>query len=312
MDALSEVLSMLRVSSALSSRFEGRGAWAFRFPRYRHVKFGSVLRGRMCLWMEGDAERHTMEEGDFYLLTAGQPFCSASDPACVPLDGPQTYRSIRGADGVVRFDGPGPVSPVSLASGRFEFDNDLSALLLTNLPPLIHLRAADVAAHALSHVLALLRAETDGQMPGSDVVKASLATLVLVQALRAYLAGNDAPAGWLGALSDPRIGTALSLMHASPAQRWTIDTLAAEVGMSRTAFAQRFRLRVGSAPLEYLQSWRMSLAMTALSESDEPLSRIAERVGYLSDTAFSIAFKRSTGLSPGRYRSAKRENLACA
>jgi AraC-like DNA-binding protein len=260
--------------------------------------------------MDGETERHLMEEGDFYLLTAGQPFCSASDHDVTPLDGPQTYRSIRCPDGVVRFDGPGSTAPVSLASGRFEFGNDLAALLLGHLPPLIHLPAAELGAHSLSHVLALLRAETDRDMPGSDVVKGSLATLVLVQALRAYLATNTAPAGWLGALSDTRIGTALSMMHASPAERWTIDTLAAAVGMSRTAFAQRFRERVGVPPLEYLQAWRMSLAMTALSESNEPLVRIAERIGYLSDTAFNIAFKRSTGVSPGRYRLAKRDSVA--
>ncbi len=172
--------------------------------------------------------------------------------------------------------------------------------------PLIHLRAADVASHALGHVLALMRAETEGEMPGSDVATGSLATLVLVHALRTYLATSEARAGWLGALADARIGRALSRMHAAPGERWSVDTLAGEVGMSRTAFAQRFGQRVGSAPLEYLQAWRMSLAMTALADTDEPLARIAERVGYLSDTAFSIAFKRSTGESPGRYRSARR------
>jgi AraC-like DNA-binding protein len=312
MDALSEILSMLRVSSALSSRFEGTGVWAFRFPSYRHVKFGSVLSGRMFIWMEGDTQRHTIEEGDFYLLTAGMPFCSASDMQQHPLDGPKTYRSIRGADGVVRFNGTGSVAPVRLASGRFEFDNDQAALLLAHLPPLIHLRATDVAAHALSHVLALLRSETDAAMPGGDVVKGSLATLVLVQGLRAYLAASDSPTGWLAALSDVRIGPALSMMHAAPAERWSVGSLALAVGMSRTAFAQRFRERVGSAPLEYLHAWRMSIAKAALLASEEPLVHIAERVGYLSDTAFSIAFKRSTGLSPGRYRTTKREAIAIA
>ncbi|WP_186141145.1 AraC family transcriptional regulator [Burkholderia gladioli] len=306
MDALSEVLSMLRVSSALSSRFEGRGAWAFHFPAYQHVKFGSVLRGSLHLWMVGETRRYRMEEGDFYLLTDGASFCAASDPSRETLDGPLHYRAARGPDGVVRWQGPGELPLVSLASGRFTFENELSALLLAHLPPLIHLRAADVASHALGHVLALMRAETEGEMPGSDVAKGSLATLVLVHALRTYLATSDAPAGWLGALADARIGRALSRMHAAPGERWTVDTLAGEVGMSRTAFAQRFRQRVGSAPLEYLQAWRMSLAMTALADTDEPLARIAERVGYLSDTAFSIAFKRSTGESPGRYRSARR------
>ncbi|MDC6134686.1 cupin domain-containing protein, partial [Burkholderia gladioli] len=103
MDALSEVLSMLRVSSALSSRFEGRGAWAFHFPAYQHVKFGSVLQGSLHLWMVGETRRYRMEEGDFYLLTDGASFCAASDPSRETLDGPPNYRAARGPDGVVRW-----------------------------------------------------------------------------------------------------------------------------------------------------------------------------------------------------------------
>ncbi|WP_179405069.1 AraC family transcriptional regulator [Burkholderia guangdongensis] len=306
MDALSDVLSLLKVRSGLSSRFEGEGAWAFRFPAYQHMKFGTVLRGRLYLRMADDAELRVIEEGDVYLLTNGRPFCSASVPGCEPLDGPATYRSIRGADGVVRFRGPGEVAPVSLASGRFIFEGDATSTLLRHLPALIHLRAADVAAHALSHVLALLKLEAGDPAPGSDVVKTSLATLVLVQALRAYIAGGELVDGWLSALSDVRIGAALSMMHGAPEQRWTIESLASSVGMSRTAFASRFRRMVGSAPLEYLYQWRMTIATTALKESDEPLISIAERIGYLSDTAFSIAFKRATGVSPGRYRMERR------
>ncbi|MGU7768731.1 AraC family transcriptional regulator [Burkholderia sp. MR1-5-21] len=306
MDALSDVLSVLKVRSGLSSRFDGDGMWAFRFPAYQHMKFGTVLRGRLYLRMADDAEYRAIDEGDFYLLTNGQPFCSASVPSCTPLDGPATYRSSRGADGVVRYHGPGDAAPVSLASGRFVFDSDMTGMLLEHLPPLIHLRAADVAAHALSHVLALLKIETgetgNPAPPGSDVAKTSLATLVLVQTLRAYIASGELADGWLKALSDGKVGSALSMMHRSPEQRWTLDALAANVGMSRTAFASRFRRMVGSAPLDYLHRWRIAIAMTALKDSDEPLVTIAERIGYLSDTAFSIAFKRATGISPGRYR----------
>jgi AraC-like DNA-binding protein len=307
MDALSEVLSMLRVRSGVSSRFEGRGAWAFRFPEYEHMKFGTVLSGRLHLWMAGDDVRHTMEQGDFWLLTNGKPFFSASNIKHKPLDGPTTYRSLRGTDGVVRVEGPGGEPSVSLASGRFTFENNITGMLLERLPPLIHLRAADVASHALSHVLALVASETVATSPGSDVARTSLATLVLVQALRAHLASEPQAGGWLTALSDSRIGMALSTMHGRPEQRWTVETLASEVGMSRTAFATRFKLLVGSAPLEYMHQWRIALAMTALKHSDEPLIAIAERIGYLSDTAFSIAFKRSIGVSPGRYRQEQRD-----
>lgn len=307
MDALSEVLAMLRVSSALSSRFEGQGRWAFRFPAYQHIKFGGVLAGRFHLWLEGSSDVVTLEEGDFYMLTSGQPFCSASDPACSPVDGPSTYRAIRDADGVVRYRGlGGEAAAVSLASGRFMFENDVSELLLRHLPPLIHLKASDRGTSSLTHLLALLKGETGQPMPGTDVARSSLAALVLVSALRAYLDSVPAPTGWLGALSDPRIGQALTLMHGQPGQRWTLDDLAHAVNMSRTAFATHFRRLVGSAPMDYLNRWRMAVARTALRHSDDSLAEIAERIGYLSDTAFSIAFKRVTGQSPGRFRSDSR------
>jgi len=308
MDALSEVLSLLRVSSALSSRFEGSGAWAFRFPAYRHIKFGGVLAGRFHLWIEGEPQSLVLEEGDFYMLTTGQPFCSASDPKQKPLDGPPVYRSIRGEDGVVRYLGDRleALPSVSLASGSFTFENDAGEILLRHLPPIIHLRAKDVGTPALSLLLILLRGETGDAQPGTGVARGSLAALVLVNVLRAYLSGMSSPAGWLGALSDPKIGRALSLIHGQPGERWTLDTLASAVNMSRTAFASHFRQLVGCAPVEYLNRWRMAVARTALQHSDESLAQIAERIGYLSDTAFSIAFKRSHGQSPGRFRSEAR------
>ncbi|MGQ7934655.1 AraC family transcriptional regulator [Paraburkholderia sp. D1E] len=308
MDALSDVLSMLRVSSVLSSRFEGRGAWAFRFPAYQGVKFGGVLSGRFHLWIVGSKAPLTLEKGDFYMLTDGQQFCSASDPERVPLDGPAAYRSIRGANGVVRYQGDdGDHEQVSIASGRFTFENDVTEILLRHLPPLIHLRAADLGSHALSRLLDLLEWETSGLQAGADVASSSLAALVLVHVLRAYLASTPQPEGWLGALADPKIGGVLSMMHAQPGERWTVDSLASSVGMSRTAFATRFRQQVGCAPVEYLAQWRMTIARSALKHSEEPLTDIASRIGYLSDTAFSIAFKRSTGQSPGRFRVLSRE-----
>lgn len=308
MDALSDVLSLLRVSSALSSRFEGSGAWAFRFPAYQHIKFGGVLEGRFHLWIEGERDSFVLEKGDFYMLTTGQPFCSASDPTRKPLDDPPIYRSIRDADGVVRYRGEDDqtFSSVSLASGRFTFENDVGEILLRHLPPIIHLRAKDVETPALSLLLNLLRGETGDTQAGAAVARSSLAALVLVNALRAYLSNTSSPAGWLGALSDPKIGRALSLMHAQPGERWTLESLASTVNMSRTAFAAHFRELVGCAPLEYLNRWRMAVARTALRHSDESLAQIAERIGYLSDTAFSIAFKRLHGQSPGRFRSEAR------
>jgi AraC-like DNA-binding protein len=131
-------------------------------------------------------------------------------------------------------------------------------------------------------------------------------TLVLINVLRAFVESSEQPTGWLGALSDQKIGKAIAMMHAQPGERWTLQSLSNAVGMSRTAFAERFRNLVGTTPLQYLYDWRMTVARTALSQSEESLVEIASRVGYLSDTAFSIAFKRWTGSSPGRFRAESR------
>ncbi|MDF0504654.1 AraC family transcriptional regulator [Burkholderia cenocepacia] len=304
MDVLSDVLSLLKVSSALSSRFEGSGSWAFRFPAYRHVKFGSVLSGRIFLWTDSSKSPVVLEAGDFYLLSDGQPFYTASNPDRKPLDGPSTYNAHRAEDGIVYYHGQSDKNCIlaSLAGGRFTFENDVTDIPLRHLPPIIHLRATDPGSQTLSQVLGLLRSETSGLQVGAGVARSSLAALALVHVLRAYLASADNPQGWFAALADPKIGLALNIMHTKPGDPWTVDRLAKEVNMSRTTFSEHFRRKVGSPPLDYLHQWRMTIAQTALKHSDEPLAQIAERVGYMSDVAFSIAFKRSTGTSPGRFR----------
>lgn len=304
LDPLSDVLSMLQVGSTLSSRLEAHGRWAFRYPAYAsHIKLGSVLAGRLQLQLAGAAPV-LMAEGDFYLLTNGQPFSAASvPPGGVEQEAGPAYRDHRGADGVVRFGDPADGARVVLANGRFTFEGEIGELLLRHLPPLIHLRAADDGTEPLAGLLDLLRWEAGDARPGAVIAKANLAGLVLVQALRVYLATTPQPQGWLGAMGDARIGAALAALHGDLAGRWTVDSLAAVAGMSRTAFAVRFKRLTGSTPLDYLVHWRMTVARHALKHSESGIAAIAERVGYQSDTAFSAAFKRATGQSPGRFRS---------
>jgi len=308
MDPLSDVLSMLTVSSTLSSRFEARGRWAFRYSQYAsHIKLGCVLSGRFQLHVDGAAPV-VLEAGDFFLLTNGLPFSAASDPPGPVQDGTHLARDHRGPDGVLRYDGQGAsdASRVVLASGRFALDGEAGELLLRHLPPLIHLRASDPGARPLVGLLDLLGWETAELRPGASIARTNLAALVLVQALRVHLANAPQPEGWLGAMADARIGQALSRMHGDIAQPWTVARLAQSAGMSRTAFAVRFKSLTGATPLEYLGGWRMTVARNALRRGDEAIARIAERIGYQSETAFSAAFKRETGESPGRFRTASR------
>lgn len=139
--------------------------------------------------------------------------------------------------------------------------------------------------------------------PGSAAVISSLTDTLFVLVVRAWLARQaECSCGWLGALRDPQIGTALSFLHGNPARPWTVEAIAREVGMSRAAFAKRFAQRVGETPLAYLTRWRMDLAARLLRESDRHIYAIAASVGYESETAFSKAFRRAYDLAPGGYR----------
>ena len=135
--------------------------------------------------------------------------------------------------------------------------------------------------------------------PGNTLITARLAEILLVEAIRAYIADHgEESCGWIGGLADRRIGKALSLMHGDLAFPWTVGDLAAQVGMSRSAFASLFTRRVGRPPLDYLTGWRMTLARHLLLQKKADVASVAVRVGYASQSAFGHAFKRSFGHSP--------------
>jgi transcriptional regulator GlxA family with amidase domain len=162
---------------------------------------------------------------------------------------------------------------------------------------------------SLQKTLELLASEVDGSKlisePGAEIAVRRLADLLLIQALRAHITtteGNQERTGWLHALADSQIGAALNSMHKRIEHPWTVASLASEAGMSRSAFAQRFKKLMSETPLEYLTRWRMYRGSDLLRESDRKLADVAQAVGYDSDGAFHKAFKRVLGIAPGEYR----------
>jgi transcriptional regulator GlxA family with amidase domain len=155
----------------------------------------------------------------------------------------------------------------------------------------------------LESSLQLLQMETAAPGLGSNLVISRLADIVFVQAIRAHAAEGEAQdSGWLSAVTEKKIGAALRAMHKEPARAWTVEALAAIATLSRSAFAARFKERVGESPLAYLTRWRMFRAACLLRQSDKPQAEIAGVVGYETEAAFSKAFKRATGIAPGAYR----------
>jgi len=142
------------------------------------------------------------------------------------------------------------------------------------------------------------------QAPGSEVVANRLAEALFIQAIRAHIASGaeSCQQGWLRAIFDPQIGASLNSIHENVNRGWTVESLAGAAGMSRSAFAARFKELLGQTPLEYVTEWRMQKAMQLLQQNDKKLIEVAQSVGYETDAAFSKAFKRIMGLSPGEYR----------
>jgi AraC-like DNA-binding protein len=300
MDPLSDALSLLNPRSSLSSSLEAGGDWAMDFPRYQGVKFNAVMRGACWLTLQEHGQPIWLEVGDCFLLTDGRPFRLGTRLDLEPVDARVVFAAAQG--GVARH---GQGAGVFLIGGRFTFDEDAAGLLLDNLPPVFHISAARDEASVLRWVLEHLAEELGDTHPGASLMAAHLTHILLVQALRAFLASEERPAsGWLAALSDPKIGAAIRLMHASPARRWTLAELAQAAGMSRTAFALQFKAKVNVAPLNYLLRWRMRLAAQALRTSNRTVSSIALSLGYDSESAFSSAFKRVTMHAPLHYRQA--------
>jgi AraC-like DNA-binding protein len=170
------------------------------------------------------------------------------------------------------------------------------------LPSFILIKAEQARTLALHITMQALASEMGEQAPGSEVVATRLAEALFIQVLRAHIAsGPERNKGWLRAVFDPQIGTALSAIHDGVNTPWTVESLAAAAGMSRSAFAARFKELLGQTPLEYVTEWRMQKAMQLLQQRDKKLIDVARWVGYKSDAAFSKAFKRVVGANPGEY-----------
>ena len=170
------------------------------------------------------------------------------------------------------------------------------------LPALIHIQHDDPERQALNPILQLLSQESLLNRCGQEVVLDRLAEVLLVHILRFLMAHKRIEKGVLAGLSDIRLARAITAIHRQPEQHWSIESLALEAGMSRTAFNQRFRDMVGCPPGEYLSQWRMRLACSLLKTSRILVSQIFDQLGYQSETAFFRAFRRQIGMSPGKYR----------
>lgn len=302
MDPLEDVLTLLDTRAHLSAGLAAGGRWAVRFEAPEGVKFNAVRRGSCLLEVDGGGAPVELAEGDCYLLTRRLPFTLRGDTEAVPVDAGPLFA--RAEDGVARAgEGDGTL----LVGGRFSFGARAQEVLLDRLPPVVHIPADTPHAETVRWALAQIDLELTRRPMAATLVSEHLAVVMLVHVLRVHLEREPhAVSGWLAGLADPVVAAALTALHRDPAHPWTVAELARAARVSRSTFAARFKSTVGQGPLEYLTRWRVELAAKRLRDGGDTLAAIAHAVGYGSESAFSVAFKRTLGVAPGDYRRSPR------
>lgn len=312
-DPLGEALHHLRMRGVFYSRCELAAPWGIELPAIADSLMFHVVIDGSC-WLEvGEAARFRLHPGDLALVPHGAGHLLRSDPAArTPglFDLPRDAVSERYE--VIRVDGGG--EPARLLCGTVYFDHPAARRLTALLPPVILVQGwRSAESEWIASTLRLMASEARAPRPGGEEVITRLADILVIQAIRVWLEQESpATSDWLSAIRDPQVGRALTMIHRDPAREWRVETLAAAVAMSRSAFAERFSRLVGEAPMQYLTRWRMYLALDALREERATVGEIALRLGYGSEAAFSRAFKRFAGVPPGAARRGGSEALPAA
>lgn len=287
-----------------------RPPWALRMAGGAPLTLATMLNGHA--WIVPDQhEPVPIGVGDIAVVRGDVPYTVADDPATTPSLVVTSADYCPGAEGVEHTSGPARTcgtltdgAPV-LVSGAFERRGELSDRLLRVLPDVLMVPAEQ----SRNPPVEMVATEVIRDRPGQQLVLDRLLDLMLVSALRTWFDSPDSNApAWCRALDDPVAGTALRLLHDSPAHPWTVADLATKVGVSRAALARRFTALVGEPPMSYLASWRIALAADLLRETDQTVDAIARKVGYANAFALSVAFKRLRGTRPSDHRDRARRS----
>ena len=312
-DALSDVLRVIRLSGGVFLEANLTAPWCFKgrispedckaFQVAPSVVIAThfVVSGQMLVRVNED-EPIVVRAGELLLLPHNDVHAFGSDLGVTPFSQPDEVKA-KSAGQFSRIELGGGGEQTQLLCGYLGSDHAFGPLL-ASLPAVLKMdvRATPLGAWVESSFRFAVSQIAEGRV-GSTTVIAKLSELLFVEAVNHYIAGlPEDRKGWLAGLKDPQIGRALALMHAQPAKDWSAEALAAEVGMSRSGFAERFGSLVGKAPMQYLGYWRMQLAAQRLRESREAVAQVGYAVGYESEAAFSRAFKREFGKGPGEWR----------
>jgi AraC-like DNA-binding protein len=305
MDALSEVLRLARFGANVTLDATAYEPWCVSLP-------ASESSMRAHLGVEGEcevrtsADEATLRAGDLVFLPRGDAHLIGS-----PLDAPAAAFS-----SIVKPPVAGELLPVRIGrSGRatrwisltLSCERHLARPLMEALPPLVVTDVSGAPAlEWLTDALGLVLSASDAPFLGATATRSRLAELLFVEGLARYIQSTPGGTGWLAGLNDRFVGRALALVHGRPSEPWTVEKLGRQVGLSRSALAERFGQVMGEPIFAFLTRWRLQMAAEFLLTTARPIASIAHAAGYESAGAFSVAFKREFGKPPSVWRRKRR------
>jgi AraC-like DNA-binding protein len=273
-------------------------------PASHLIIYHYVVEGDLRIRVEGeDGEGLVIGAGEVVLLPRNDLHLIGSDLSLPPVAGSDIIQPPKnGGLFSIRHGGPGGCT--RMICGFLGCASAEGNPVLSTLPPLLKLNVEQGgAAEWIRSTFQYAADEVAAGRPGSETVLAKLSELLFVETVRRYAeALPDGQTGWLAGLREPHVARALALLHREIARRWTVDDLGREVGLSRSALADRFIRLIGVPPMHYLASWRMQVATQTLRNTSASLAQVAEIVGYESEAAFSRAFKKAFGAAPATWR----------
>ena len=313
MDTLSAVLRAVRLTGAVFFDVDACEPWVAStppgdaivrkiFPEAGHlIPYHVITHGSCWGSVDGEPPVHA-STGDIIVFPHGDAHTLSSAPGMRGTPDLTLYR--RPGVGQLPFSvtmGSSRADPAHIVCGYLGCDATPFNPLLAALPRVLHVGGQSNGA--ISTFVQFAMAEANQRRPGSEAVLGHLSELMFVDVVRRYLETLPSDrTGWLAALRDPFVGRAVTALHRSPAHQWSLESLAREVGLSRSALAERFTQLAGQPPMQYLANWRMQLAANQLLAGTDNVATIAERVGYESEAAFSRAFKKAVGMPPSEWR----------
>lgn len=301
-DPFGEVLQLLKLTGVLYCNAQLTDPWGIEIPNLPGVMNVELVTSGHC-WIEIEGEAPVfMPQGSLILIPRGNRHILRGNPGdkATRLEDIPVER-IGDRFENMKFGGGGRITQVTYYGVRF--DPYLANRLIKLLPAMLHLRTHIDDGSWLQSTIQFIAQEAKQKLPASETLITRLADILVIQAIRDWIQGlREEEKGWIAALNDPLIGKAMSLMHRQPARNWQVESLAHEIGMSRSGFSARFSAMMGESVKQYLTTLRIQLAHRELRETNDTLAKIAQRVGYHSEPAFNRAFKREAGVSPGEVR----------